>query len=61
LQPLPIPSRKFEVITMDFVTSLPKTPEGFTAIMIMVDKLTKRIFLAPTTDNVDAEVYFTST
>ncbi|KAH7621132.1 putative Transposon Ty3-G Gag-Pol polyprotein [Nannochloris sp. 'desiccata'] len=55
LQPLPIPTRRFEVITMDFVTALPKTPEGFTTIMIMVDKLTKRVFLAPTTENVTAE------
>ncbi len=54
LQPLPTPTRRFEVITMDFVTSLPEV-EGFNAIMIMVDKLTKRVFLAPTTNSVTAE------
>ncbi|KAG7669117.1 hypothetical protein KSW81_007282 [Nannochloris sp. 'desiccata'] len=54
LKSLPIPKRRFEVITMDFVTKLPEA-DGFTAIMIMVDKLTKRVFLAPTTDAVTAE------
>ena len=54
LQPLPIPTRRFEVITMDFVTGLPEA-DGFTAIMVMVDKLTKRVFLTPTTDAVTAE------
>ncbi|KAG7675040.1 hypothetical protein KSW81_002547 [Nannochloris sp. 'desiccata'] len=54
LQPLPTPTRRFEVITMDFVTSLPDV-DNFNAIMIMVDKLTKRVFLAPTTDKVTAE------
>ena len=55
LQPLPIPTRRFEVITMDFVTALPETPSGHDAIMIMVDKLTKRMFLAPTTSHVNSE------
>ena len=55
LQPLPIPTRRFEVITMDFVTALPLTPSGYDAIMVMVDKLTKRMFLAPTTSHVNSE------
>ena len=54
LQPLPIPSRRFEVITMDFVTALPETPSGHDAIFIMVDKLTKRLYLAPCTSSVTA-------
>ena len=54
LQPLPIPTSRFEVITMDFVTALPETPSGHDAIMVMVDKLTKRMFLAPTTSSVTA-------
>jgi len=55
LQLMSIPTRRFEVITMDFVTGLPESTDGYTAIMIMVDKLTKRVFLAPTTDAVTSE------
>lgn len=54
LQPLPIPTRKFEVITMDFMSGLEPTPEGYTEIMVMVDKLTKRVFLAATKGTPDA-------
>lgn len=53
LQPIPTPTRKFELITIDFVTHLPEC-SGFTAIMVMVDKLTKRILLHPCTDSVTA-------
>ena len=40
LQPLPIPSEPFETITMDFITELPNS-EGYDAILVIVDKLTK--------------------
>ena len=41
LQPLPIPERKWEDITMDFVTGLPRTPTGKDAIWVIVDRLTR--------------------
>jgi hypothetical protein len=41
LQPLPIPEWKWEVVTMDFVTKLPRTNKQHDSIMVMVDKLTK--------------------
>ena len=41
LQPLPIPERKWEDITMDFVTGMPRTPTGKDAIWVIVDRLTR--------------------
>jgi hypothetical protein len=41
LQPFPIPEKKWEVITMDFITGLPRTNKKHDSIMVVVDKLTK--------------------
>jgi hypothetical protein len=41
LQPLPIPKWKWETISMDFITRLPKSTKQNDAIMVMVDKLSK--------------------
>jgi hypothetical protein len=51
LQPLPIPEKKWEVITIDFITRLPKTTRQHDSIMVVVDKLTKtaHFFLLKTT------------
>ena len=40
LQPLEIPSSKWTYVTMDLVTDLPES-NGFTAIIVFIDKLTK--------------------
>eukprot|EP00253_Pinus_taeda_P025256 PITA_25256 len=40
LQPLPVPEWKWEVITMDFITGLPKSKKSNDSIMVVVDKLT---------------------
>ena len=44
LQPLEIPSRKWAHVTTDLVTDLPKS-NGFTAIIVFVDKLMKMVHL----------------
>jgi len=41
LQPLEIPEWKWEHITMDFMTKLPKTLKGHDTIWVVVDRLTK--------------------
>ena len=41
LQPIEVPEWKWEQITMDFVVGLPKTSEGYDAIWVIVDRLTK--------------------
>ena len=40
-KPLSIPKKKWEVITMDFITRLPRTNTKHDSIMVVVDKLTK--------------------
>jgi hypothetical protein len=47
LQPLAIPEKKWEVITMDFITGLPKTNKKHDSIMVLVDKLTKAANFVP--------------
>lgn len=47
LQNLPVPKWKWEHITMDFVSGLPRTPRGSDAIWVIIDRLTKSVhFLA---------------
>ncbi|KAJ9552882.1 hypothetical protein OSB04_016927 [Centaurea solstitialis] len=41
LQPLDIPVWKWEHITMDLITKLPRTPRNVDAIWVIVDRLTK--------------------
>src|SRR3954465_4809467 len=41
LQSLEIPVWKWEHITMDFVTALPRTTKGHDSIWVIVDRLTK--------------------
>ena len=41
LQPIPILEWKWEVISMDFITSLSRTTRKHDSIMVVVDRLTK--------------------
>jgi hypothetical protein len=47
LHPLPIPKWKWEVVTMDFITRLPRTIKQHDSIMVVVDKLTKVAHFIP--------------
>ena len=54
LQPLPIPTSRWETITMDFITGLPKTKNNNDAIVVWVDKLSKHAHFAACTTTMDA-------
>ena len=54
LAPLPIPSRPWESIGMDFITHLPKTKTGYTALYVVIDRLTKLVHIAPMTNTATA-------
>ncbi|TYK01415.1 ty3-gypsy retrotransposon protein [Cucumis melo var. makuwa] len=47
LQSLSIPEWKWENVSMDFITGLPRTLRGFTVIWVVVDRLTKSAHFVP--------------
>jgi len=47
LQSLPILEWKWEVVTMDFITKLPKENKHHDSIMVVVDKITKVSYFIP--------------
>ena len=48
LQPLEVPGQRWERISMDFVTHLPKTRAGYDSLLVIVDYVTKMMILRPT-------------
>jgi len=55
LRPIPIPTRPFEVVSMDFIPELPES-NSFDNILVIVDKLTKYgIFIPCSTKITDEE------
>jgi len=55
LQPLPVPVAPWDSVSMDFVVALPRTEGGYDAMLVMVDRLTKMVHVAPTTSSCTAE------
>src|SRR5258707_13940874 len=53
LKQLLIPSRLWSSILMDFIEQLPNS-EGFSAILVIIDRLTKQAIFIPSHDMVDA-------
>jgi hypothetical protein len=52
LRPLPIPLRRWETISLDFVGPFPRTSAGYNHLLVVVDKFSKMVHLIPTTDKV---------
>nr|GEV35149.1 putative reverse transcriptase domain-containing protein [Tanacetum cinerariifolium] len=46
-----IPQWKWDNITMDFITKLPKTSSGYDTIWVIVDRLTKSVHFLPMSEN----------
>lgn len=62
LQPLEVPKGRWQSVSMDFVSGIPKSRLGKDNIMVVVDRLTKRGHFIATTKDVTssgaAELYF---
>ena len=55
LQPLEVPFLPWRVVSVDFITHLPMTVDGYDCIMVVVDKFSKRAHFVPTTSVATAE------
>ena len=55
LQPLPVPTDRWEEVSLDFITGLPPTPTGYDAVLVVVDRWTKWAYFIPTHTTADAK------
>ena len=59
LLPLAAPGRPWASVSMDFITSLPKTKAGKTAIIVFVDRFSKMVHMCATVNEcTSADVAF---
>jgi hypothetical protein len=57
LQPLPVPSWKWEDISMDFIVGLPNTSQKHDSIWVIIDRLTKTTHFLPVHTTYSAKKY----
>lgn len=61
LRPAHIPSRPFSTVSLDLITGLPQSgEEKFTAVLVIVDKLTKFAIIIPLITNSIGKVSLSS-
>mgnify|MGYP000269914698 CR=1 FL=1 len=49
------PERPWDVLCMDFVGPLPRTPAGYDAVMVVIDKLTRYVYYVPISTRATAQ------
>jgi len=54
LQPLPIPTKPWQAISIDFIVKLPIS-NNYIAILVIVDRFTKMAYFIPTVNEIDAK------
>jgi hypothetical protein len=54
LQPIPLPTTRWEQVTMDLITCLPQTPRNHTPVAVFVDRLSKQLHLVAVRSDIDA-------
>jgi hypothetical protein len=54
LQPLPVPERYWDSVSLDFMVRLPRTQRGEDAIAVFVDRLSKYVRIIPTKTDITA-------
>ena len=54
LQPLPVPDTRWQSVSMDLMVELPKSESGNDAVVVFVDRLSKRVHLAACTTTITA-------
>ena len=56
LQPIPIPEQKWQQITTELVTDLPKSKD-YTAIVVFIDRVTKMVHFSPCVKEITVPEY----
>lgn len=49
-----VPKKPFDIISLDFITSLPTTDSGNDCMLVIVDTFTKYVNIIPCKINIDA-------